>query len=60
MLQEEISEIKHSQIAFEFDDKSKLIALRDAIDSREYEPLPSIAFVNHKPVLREVFTAASL
>jgi len=26
--------------------------------AREYEPLPSIAFVNHKPVLRGVFAAA--
>lgn len=49
---------KHSQIAFEFDHETKLIALRDAIVAREYEPLPSIAFVNHKPVPREVFAAA--
>lgn len=49
---------KHSQIAFEFDHETKLIALRDAIAARRYEPLPSIAFVNHKPVLREVFAAA--
>jgi len=47
-----------SQISFEFDYESKIIALRDAIMAREYEPLPSIAFVNHKPVIREVFAAA--
>lgn len=49
---------KPSAISFEFDHQSKLIALRDAIVAREYEPLPSIAFVNHKPVLRGVFAAA--
>jgi hypothetical protein len=49
---------KLSQISFEFDCESKIIALRDAIVAREYEPLPSIAFVNHKPAMREVFAAA--
>ena len=49
---------KPSQISFEFEHESKLIVLRDAIMTREYKPLPSIAFVNHKPVLREVFAAA--
>ena len=49
---------KHSQIAFEFNHETELIALRDTIVAREYEPLPSIAFVNHKPVPREVFAAA--
>jgi len=49
---------KQSQLAFEWEHESRLIALRDAVINRSYEPLPSIAFVNKKPVLREVFTAS--
>ena len=49
---------KQSQLAFEWEHESRLIALRDAIMNRSYEPLPSIAFVDKKPVLREVFAAS--
>ncbi len=49
---------KESQLAFEWEYESRLIALRDNITNRVYEPLPSIAFVNKKPVLREVFAAS--
>ena len=37
---------KHSQIAFEFDHESRLIALRDAIEGkRSTNPYPLMAFV---------------
>jgi len=49
---------KASAIAFEFDHESKILALRDAIINKSYEPLASIAFINYKPVMREVFAAA--
>lgn len=49
---------KQIQLAFERKYESHLIALRDDIVHRSYEPLPSIAFVNKKPVLREVFAAS--
>lgn len=48
---------KRSQLAFEMHHERKLIALHKSIVERHYRPLPSIAFVSKKPVLREVFAA---
>ena len=48
---------KRSQLAFEMHHERKLIALHKSIVARRYQPLPSIAFLSKKPVLREVFAA---
>lgn len=44
-------------LAFERDFESQIFVLKDEILSYRYEPLPSICFVNKKPVLREIFAA---
>lgn len=44
-------------LAFEFDYESNLIALYDAINSGNYYPGKSIAFIVNKPVTREIFAA---
>jgi hypothetical protein len=48
---------KKSQIEFEFNYESKLIKLYKDIIKFQYKPLQSIAFINTKPVIREVFAA---
>ncbi len=47
-----------SAIAYEMDYESNLIALRDRINARTYEPSKSICFVVTRPRYREVFAAA--
>ena len=42
------------QLEFE----SKLIGLRNDIVAREYKPLAFIAFINYKPIIREVFATS--
>lgn len=44
-------------LVFEKNFESKLFSLFDEIMKREYEPKPSICFIVHKPVKREVFAA---
>lgn len=44
-------------LRFEVNLFENIVALTDAINSRTYEPLPSITFVVSKPVYREVFAA---
>ena len=47
-----------SAIVYEMDYESKLIALRDRINNRAYQPGKSICFVVTRPRYREVFAAA--
>jgi len=47
-----------SAIMYEVDYESKLIALRDRINDRTYQPGKSICFVVTRPRYREVFAAA--
>ena len=44
-------------LEFERDFESQIFKLKDEILSLQYEPLPSICFLNKKPVLREIFAA---
>jgi len=46
-----------NQLAFEFDLSKNIHELYDAIRTRTYEPLQSIAFIVEEPVKREVFAA---
>jgi retron-type reverse transcriptase len=48
---------KKASLKFELDFETKLIKLHKDIIDKNYEPLPSIAFINTKPVIREVFAA---
>ena len=47
----------HSALAFEIHYEHELFRLCDEIMNHRYEPLPSICFIVHKPVKREVFAA---
>jgi hypothetical protein len=47
----------HNQLAFELNQETNLHALAKAIFERNYNPKPCIAFIIHKPVMREIFTA---
>ncbi len=47
-----------SAITYEMDYESKLIALRDRINARTYQPGKSICFVVTRPRYREVFAAS--
>lgn len=47
-----------SAVMYEMDYESKLIALRDRINNRAYQPGKSICFVVTRPRYREVFAAA--
>ncbi len=47
-----------SAIVYEMDYESKLIALRDRINTRTYQPGKSICFVVTRPRYREVFAAS--
>lgn len=47
-----------SAVMYEVDYESKLIALRDRINARTYQPGKSICFVVTRPRYREVFAAA--
>ncbi|MCL2413294.1 MAG: RNA-directed DNA polymerase [Bacteroidales bacterium] len=46
-----------NQLAFEYDLSKNIHELYDAIRTRTYEPLHSIAFIVEEPVKREVFAA---
>ncbi|MCL2028570.1 MAG: RNA-directed DNA polymerase [Bacteroidales bacterium] len=46
-----------NQLDFEFDLEKNIHKLYDAIQTRTYEPLQSIAFIVEEPVKREVFAA---
>jgi RNA-directed DNA polymerase len=46
-----------NQLAFELDQEQRLHTLASCIHKREYKPKPSIAFIIHKPVMREIFAA---
>ena len=48
---------KYSSLDFEFNFESNLIKLYKSIKNGTYKPLPSIAFISTKPVIREVFSA---
>jgi hypothetical protein len=48
--------LKKQVMQLEFE--SKLIGLRNDSAVREYKPLASIAFINYKPVIREVFATS--
>lgn len=47
-----------SAVVYEMDYESKLIALRDRINARTYQPGKSICFVVTRPRYREVFAAS--
>ena len=47
-----------SAIVYEMDYESKLIALRDRVNARTYQPGKSICFVVTRPRYREVFAAS--
>lgn len=47
-----------SAIVYEMDYEGKLIALRDRINARTYQPGKSMCFVVTRPRYREVFAAA--
>jgi len=46
-----------NQLKFEVDQETNLYQLARAIYDRTYKPRPSIAFIIHKPVMREIFAA---
>ncbi|WP_158278155.1 MULTISPECIES: reverse transcriptase domain-containing protein [unclassified Fibrobacter] len=47
----------HNQLEFEQNLESNLLALALELQNRTYEPLPSICFINEKPVKREIIAA---
>lgn len=47
----------HNQLAFEINQDTALYNLALAIGNRTYLPRPCIAFIIHKPVMREIFAA---
>ena len=47
----------HNQLKFEVDQETNLYQLASAIYNRTYTPQPCIAFIIHKPVMREIFAA---
>ena len=46
-----------SALAFEVEQEKNLLALSEALQSRQYRPGPSVCFVAQKPKLREIFAA---
>lgn len=46
-----------NQLKFEIDQETNLYQLAKAICDRTYIPKPGIAFIIHKPVMREIFAA---
>jgi hypothetical protein len=47
----------HNQLAFELNQETNLHVLAKSIFDRKYTPKPCIAFIIHKPVMREIFAA---
>ncbi len=47
----------HNQLRFEMYQEEGLMQLAKAIYERKYTPKPCIAFIIHKPVMREIFAA---
>jgi len=47
----------HNQLRFEMYQEDGLMQLAKAIYARKYNPKPCIAFIIHKPVMREIFAA---
>jgi hypothetical protein len=47
----------HNQLKFEMYQEEGLMQLAKAIYERKYTPKPCIAFIIHKPVMREIFAA---
>ena len=47
----------HNQLQFEMFQEEGLMQLTKDIYERKYNPKPSIAFIIHKPVMREIFAA---
>jgi RNA-directed DNA polymerase len=47
----------HNQLRFEMYQEDGLMQLAKDIYERKYSPKPSIAFIIHKPVMREIFAA---
>jgi RNA-directed DNA polymerase len=47
----------HNQLRFEINQEAKLLQLAKDIYARKYTPKPCIAFIIHKPVMREIFAA---
>ena len=47
----------HNQLRFEMYQEQGLMQLAKAIYARKYTPRPCIAFIIHKPVMREIFAA---
>jgi RNA-directed DNA polymerase len=47
----------HNQLQFEMFQEKGLMQLAKDIYERKYSPKPSIAFIIHKPVMREIFAA---
>ncbi len=47
----------HNQLRFEMYQEEGIIQLAKAIHERKYTPKPSVAFIIHKPVMREIFAA---
>lgn len=47
----------HNQLGFEIDQEKGLLQLAEDIHLRKYAPKPSMAFIIHKPVMREIFAA---
>jgi adenine specific DNA methylase Mod len=44
----------HNQLRFEINQEAKLLQLAKDIYARKYTPKPCIAFIIHKPVMREI------
>ncbi len=47
----------HNQLAFEVNQETELYDMAQSIIARSYTPKPCIAFIIHKPVMREIFAA---
>lgn len=47
----------HNQLRFEMHQEEHLHQLAVAVHERAYTPRPCIAFIVHKPVMREIFAA---
>lgn len=47
----------HNQLRFEMNQEQGLMQLAKDIYHRRYTPMPCIAFIIHKPVMREIFAA---
>ena len=47
----------HEQLRFEMHQEEGLMQLAQAIHERKYTPKSCVAFIIHKPVMREIFAA---